>query len=180
MPKVTHEASVIVVSYNVKGYLSLCLDAALAAMSRLGEGESELLVFDNASNDGSADWVSSNYPEVQLLRSNENLGFSAGNNAAIRRSRGDWVLLLNPDTVVPEDTFEKVLSCRESDPQIGAIGVPMFDGAGVGSREQARHAYALGLFRRMSGLWRLAPSSRPGTATISATSPRMKPQRWRC
>ena len=52
--------SVIVVSYNVKGYLSLCLDAALAAMSRLGEGESELLVFDNASNDGSADWVSSN------------------------------------------------------------------------------------------------------------------------
>ena len=153
--------SVIVVSYNVKGYLSLCLDAALAAMSRLGEGESELLVFDNASNDGSADWVSSNYPEVQLLRSNENLGFSAGNNAAIRRSRGDWVLLLNPDTVVPEDTFEKVLSHAESDPQIGAIGVPMFDGAGRWLPESKRGMPTpWASFCRMSGLWRLAPSSR--------------------
>ena len=66
------------------------------------------------------------YPEFHLIRSEENLGFSAGNNAAIRRSKGDWVLLLNPDTVVPEDTFE-VLARAESDPQIGAIGVPMFD-----------------------------------------------------
>lgn len=152
--------SVIVVSYNVKGYLSLCLDSALAAMSRLGEGESELLVFDNASDDGSADWVSSNYPEVHLIRSEENLGFSAGNNAAIRRSKGDWVLLLNPDTVVPEDTFEKVLAHAESDPQIGAIGVPMFDGAGRWLPESKRGMPTpWASFCRMSGLWRLAPSS---------------------
>ena len=102
--------SVIVVSYNVKGYLSLCLDSALAAMDRLGEGQTELLVFDNASSDGSADWVSQNYTSVQVIRSEENLGFSAGNNAAIRQSSGRWVLLLNPDTVVPEDTFERVLA----------------------------------------------------------------------
>ena len=82
--------SVIVVSYNVKGYLGLCLDSALVAMDRLGEGQSELIVFDNASSDGSAEWVSLNYPQVQVMESEENLGFSAGNNAAIRASKGEW------------------------------------------------------------------------------------------
>ena len=125
--------SVIVVSYNVKGYLSLCLDSvleAIAAMDRLGDGQSELVVFDNASSDGSADWVSLHYPSVQIIRSDENLGFSAGNNAAIRQSSGRWVLMLNPDTVVPEDTFERLLAHAEAHPEVGAIGVPMYDGAG--------------------------------------------------
>ena len=122
--------SVIVVSYNVKGYLSLCLDSALAAIERLPSGTAEVFVFDNASSDGSADWVSSHYPSVHLIRSEENLGFSAGNNAAIRQSKGEWVLLLNPDTVVPEDTFEKVLAHAEAHPEVGAIGVPMYDGTG--------------------------------------------------
>ena len=84
--------SVIVVSYNVKGYLSLCLDAALVAMGRLGPGAAELIVFDNTSSDESVDWVMSNYPSVEVMASEENLGFSAGNNAAIRRSQGSVLL----------------------------------------------------------------------------------------
>ncbi len=152
--------SVIVVSYNVKGYLSLCLDSALVAMRRLGKGEAELIVFDNASDDGSTEWVLSNYPEVEVMASKENLGFSAGNNAAIQRSKGEWVLLLNPDTVVPEDTFEKVLAHGESDGRIGAIGVPMFDGAGRWLPESKRGMPTpWASFCRLSGLWRLAPKS---------------------
>ena len=61
--------SVIVVSYNVRGHLGLCLDAALAAMDTLEHFESELIVFDNASSDGTVDWVRSNYPEVQVMAS---------------------------------------------------------------------------------------------------------------
>ena len=152
--------SVIVVSYNVKGYLSLCLDAALVAMDRLGPGASELIVFDNASSDGSVDWVRSNYPSVEVMASEENLGFSAGNNAAIRRSQGDWVLLLNPDTVVPEDTFEKVLAHAESGERIGAVGVPMFDGTGQWLPESKRGMPTpWASFCRLTGLWRLAPNS---------------------
>ncbi|RPG80817.1 MAG: glycosyltransferase [Crocinitomicaceae bacterium TMED114] len=152
--------SVIVVSYNVKGYLGLCLDSALVAMDRLGEGQSELIVFDNASSDGSAEWVSLNYPQVQVMESEENLGFSAGNNAAIRASKGEWVLLLNPDTVVPEDTFVEVLARAESDGRIGAIGVPMYDGAGQWLPESKRGMPTpWASFCRLSGLWRLAPKS---------------------
>lgn len=152
--------SVIVVSYNVKGYLSLCLDSALAAMERLPSGTAEVFVFDNASSDGSADWVSSHYPSVHLIRSEENLGFSAGNNAAIRQSKGEWVLLLNPDTVVPEDTFEKVLAHAEAHPEVGAIGVPMYDGTGSWLPESKRGLPTpWASFCRLSGIWRLAPSS---------------------
>lgn len=153
--------SVIVVSYNVKGYLSLCLDSVLEAIGRLPSGTTEVFVFDNASSDGSADWVSLHYPSVQLIRSDENLGFSAGNNAAIRQSKGEWVLMLNPDTVVPEDTFEKVLVHAEAHPEVGAIGVPMYDGSGTWLPESKRGLPTpWASFCRLSGLWRLAPSSR--------------------
>lgn len=152
--------SVIVVSYNVKGYLSLCLDSALEAMERLGQNQSELIVFDNASSDGSAEWVSLHYPSVKVLQSDQNLGFSAGNNAAIRQAKGEWILLLNPDTVVPEDTFEKVLAYGVAHPRVGAIGVPMFDGSGTWLPESKRGLPTpWASFCRLSGLWRLAPGS---------------------
>ena len=152
--------SVIVVSYNVRGHLGLCLDAALVAMDRLGSGKSELIVFDNASSDGSADWVRLNYPQVEVCASPKNLGFSAGNNAAYAMSSGEYVLLLNPDTVVAEDTFEKVMQHADSHPQIGAIGVPMFDGSGRWLPESKRGMPTpWASFCRLSGLWRLAPKT---------------------
>lgn len=152
--------SVIVVSYNVKGYLSLCLDSVLVAVDRLGPGAAEVFVFDNASDDGSADWVACHYPAVQLIRSEVNLGFSAGNNAAIRRSKGKWVLLLNPDTVVPEDAFVEVLAHAEAHAEVGAIGVPMYDGSGTWLPESKRGLPTpWASFCRLSGLWRLAPTS---------------------
>ena len=152
--------SVIVVSYNVKGYLSLCLSSALMAMERLGEGASELWVVDNASVDGSADWVMSNYPSVQVLALEENLGFSKANNMAMARAKGEWVLLLNPDTVVPEDTFERILDHLSDAPDVGGLGVPMYDGSGQWLPESKRGMPTpWASFCRLSGLWRLSPRS---------------------
>ena len=173
--------SVIVVSYNVKGYLSLCLDSVLEAIGRLPSGTVEVFVFDNASSDGSADWVSLHYPSVQIIRSDENLGFSAGNNAAIRQSKGDWVLMLNPDTVVPEDTFEKVLAHAEAHPEVGAIGVPMYDGAGNWLPESKRGLPTpWASFCRLSGLWRLAPSSLLLNRYYWGTLARRRLPQWKC
>ena len=153
--------SVIVVSFNVRGYVALCLDAALQAMSRLEAGESELILFDNASSDGTVDWVRGAYPEVQVMASAENLGFSAGNNAAIQASKGEWVLLLNPDTVVPESTFEQLLEHVGRNDRVGAVGVPMVDGAGRWLPESKRGVPTpWASFCRLSGLWRLAPTSK--------------------
>lgn len=153
--------SVIVVSFNVRGYLSLCISSALRAMERVGEGCCELFVVDNASHDGSVDWVSNHHPEVQLIPLERNVGFSAANNLALQQARGDWVLLLNPDTIVPEDTFVKILDHVEGDPHIGGLGVPMFDGSGAWLPESKRGIPTpWASFCRLSGLWRLAPSGK--------------------
>ena len=154
--------TVVVVSFNVKGYLSLCVSSALEAMKRLGEGQSELYIVDNASSDGSVDWVRNAHPEVQLIALDENVGFSAANNVAIRQAKGEWVLLLNPDTVVPEDTFERIIGHVEGRPEIGGLGVPMYDGTGSWLPESKRGMPTpWASFCRLSGLWRLAPKS-PG------------------
>lgn len=153
--------SVIVVSFNVKGYLSLCISSALEALKPLDEGQSELIIVDNSSDDGSVDWVSLNHPEVQVFPLKENLGFSAANNIGIQHAKGEWILLLNPDTIVPEDTFLKVLDHVEQDPRIGGLGVPMYDGSGQWLPESKRGIPTpWASFCRLSGLWRLAPKSR--------------------
>lgn len=153
--------SIIVVSYNVKGYLSLCISSALKAMSALEKGASELIVVDNASYDDSVDWVSSNYPEVHLIPLSENLGFSKANNRGIARAKGEWILLLNPDTIVPEQTFVKILSHVDEDERVGGLGVPMYDGAGQWLPESKRGLPTpWASFCRLSGLWRLSPGSR--------------------
>ena len=152
--------SVIVVSYNVKGYLSLCIASALKAMEPLGDGASELIVVDNASSDGSVDWVNLNHPSVQVIALQENVGFSAANNRGYAVSRGDWILLLNPDTIVAQDTFIKVFEHVSRHPEIGGLGVPMFDGSGRWLPESKRGIPTpWASFCRLSGLWRLAPRS---------------------
>jgi len=152
--------TVVVVSFNVKGYLSLCISSALKAMKRLGDGQSELYVIDNASSDGSADWVLHSHPEVQLIALDENVGFSAANNVALRQAKGEWVLLLNPDTIVPEDTFEKIFDHVSQRPELGGLGVPMYDGTGAWLPESKRGLPTpWASFCRLSGLWRLAPRS---------------------
>ena len=116
--------SVIIVNYNVRHFLEQCLHAALKASEGM---ECELFVVDNASVDGSCPMVREKFPEVTLIENNRNVGYSAANNQAVRRSTGEFVLLLNPDTVVEEDTFSRVVAFMEEHPDAGGLGVNMID-----------------------------------------------------
>lgn len=119
--------SIIIVNYNVKYFLEQCLHAAQKAAAKL---RSELIVVDNDSVDGSCQMIEAKFPEVHLIRNRENLGFSKANNQAIRIAKGEYILLLNPDTVVEEDSFVKIVQFMDQTPDAGGLGVKMIDGKG--------------------------------------------------
>ena len=119
--------SIIIVNYNVQHFLEQCLQSVFKALPNIN---AEVWVVDNNSVDGSVEMVEKKFPEVKLIASKENLGFSKGNNLAIRKSIGQYTLLLNPDTLVEEDTFEKVIQFMDNNPKAGGLGVKMVDGKG--------------------------------------------------
>jgi len=119
--------SVVIVNYNVKYFLEQCLYAVRRASEEL---QTEVFVVDNNSVDGSGKMVKEKFPEVNLIENKDNTGFSKANNQAIRQSKGDYVLLLNPDTVVEDDTFLKILQFMDTHPDAGGLGVKMIDGKG--------------------------------------------------
>ena len=114
--------SVVIVSYNVRNYLEQCLQSVQRALEGI---EGEVFVVDNHSDDDSVVTVREKYPWVRLIENQENLGFSKANNQAIRQSQADYVLLLNPDTVVAEDTLRGVLTFMDEHPKAGGAGVMM-------------------------------------------------------
>ena len=114
--------SVVVVSYNVRPYLEQCLQSVQRALDGI---EGEVFVVDNHSDDDSVESVCLHYPWVRLIENQENLGFAKANNQAIRQAQGDYVLLLNPDTVVAEDTLRGVLTFMDEHPKAGGAGVMM-------------------------------------------------------
>jgi GT2 family glycosyltransferase len=119
--------SIVIVNYNVKHFLGQCLNSLKRAIEHL---DTEVFVVDNASSDGSCNMVQEMFPWVKLIASEINLGFSKGNNLAIEKATGQYVLLLNPDTVVAEDTFDKCLAFMDDHETAGALGVRMIDGKG--------------------------------------------------
>ena len=114
--------SVVIVSYNVRSYLEECLKSVQEALEGI---EGEVFVVDNHSDDDSVEIVRQVYPWVNLIVNLENLGFAKANNQAIRRAQGEYVLLLNPDTVVAQDTFRGVLAFMDEHPKAGSAGVMM-------------------------------------------------------
>ncbi len=119
--------SIIIVSYNVRGYLEQCLDSVKNAAATI---ESEIFVVDNNSIDGSADMVEQKFPEVKLIRNRENRGFSKANNQALPLVQSKYVLFLNPDTLVEKRTFKVCIDFMDSHPDAGAMGVKMIDRKG--------------------------------------------------
>lgn len=119
--------SIVIVNYNVKHFLEQCLHSVFHALKRM---EAEVFVVDNNSVDGSAALVKEKFPQVIFIENKENTGFSRANNQAMRLAGGKYVLLLNPDTVVQEDTFDKVIAFMEAHPEAGGLGVKMVDGKG--------------------------------------------------
>ncbi len=119
--------SVIIVNYNVKHFLEQCLYAVVKAAKGI---ETEIFVVDNNSVDGSVQLIREKFSDINIIDNKENTGFSKANNQAIKRATGEYILLLNPDTVVEEKTFSKVLDFMDKHPDAGGLGVKMIDGKG--------------------------------------------------
>ncbi len=119
--------SIVIVNYNVQHFLEQCLLSVKEAIKSI---DAEVLLVDNNSVDGSVQMVRDKFSWVKLIESKENLGFSKGNNLAIKESVGEYVLLLNPDTLVAQDSFEKCIAFMDDHPEAGGLGVKMIDGKG--------------------------------------------------
>lgn len=119
--------AVIIVNYNVKHFIEQCLLSVRKAMEGI---DGEVWVVDNNSVDGSQAMLRERFPEIKLIESKVNLGFSGGNNLAMREAQAEYFLLLNPDTIVEENTFRKCLEFMDNHPEAGALGVKMIDGEG--------------------------------------------------
>ena len=127
--------SIVIVNYNVRTYLEQCLQSVAKALEAI---EGEVFVVDNHSDDDSVETVKTQYPWVRLIENSENIGFARANNIAIRQSTGDYVLLLNPDTVVGEQTLREVLRFMEAHPKAGGAGVMMHNADGSLAPESRR------------------------------------------
>jgi len=150
--------SVIIVSYNVTHFLEQCLHSVRAASAGF---ETEIFVVDNASVDGSVKMVKEKFPEVVCIANRENKGFAKANNQAIRQSKSEFILLLNPDTVVETDTFSKIIAFMEDHPDAGGLGVKMVDGTGRFLPESRRGLPTPEVaFYKIFGLSRLFPKSK--------------------
>lgn len=129
------QLSIIIVNYNVKHFLELCLSSVYAALENL---DAEVIVVDNNSPDDSCAMVKERFSQTILIENKENTGFATANNQGVAIAQGEYLCILNPDTVVSEDTFEKLISfiknpakaTRKSKKAIGAIGTRLVDGTG--------------------------------------------------
>jgi len=150
--------SVIIVNYNVRAYLEQCLRTVFEALKGV---DGDVFVVDNQSTDGSVEMVREKFPQVKLIANRENVGFSRANNQAIRESAAEYVLLLNPDTVVGEDVFRTVITFMDKRPACGGLGVKMIDGAGRFLPESKRGLPTPAVaFYKIIGLTRLFPRSK--------------------
>lgn len=150
--------SVIIVNYNVQFFLEQALLSVRKASAKV---ETEVFVVDNNSEDESVSMVISKFPEVKLIANKENTGFSKANNQAIREAKGEYILLLNPDTVVREDTFEMTVHFMDLHPEAGGLGVKMIDGKGNFLPESKRGFPSPEVaFYKTFGLSRLFPKSK--------------------
>jgi GT2 family glycosyltransferase len=150
--------TVIIVNYNVEYFLEQCLNSVYKALEKV---ESEVYVVDNNSIDGSCEMVKAKFPHAILIENKINTGFSKANNQAIALAKGEYVLLLNPDTVVEEDTFVKTVAFMDAHPDSGGLGVKMIDGKGHFLPESKRGLPTPSVaFYKIFGLSRLFPRSK--------------------
>lgn len=145
-------------NYNVSAFLEQALASAVKAMRGI---EGEIYVVDNHSVDDSVAMVKAKFPQVKLIENQDNVGFAKANNQAIRISTGEYVLLLNPDTLVEEDTFSKCIDFMDDTPDCGGLGVKMVDGQGRFLPESKRGIpYPSSSFYKLFGLSKLFPKSK--------------------
>ena len=150
--------SIIIVNYNVKYFLEQCLQSVHKAIQNI---DAEVFVVDNNSVDRSVEMVQEKFPWVTLIANKENTGFSVANNQAMRIAKGEYFLLLNPDTIVEEDTFTKCVEFMDKTPDAGGLGVKMVDGKGKFLPESKRSLPTPAVaFYKIFGLSKIFPKSK--------------------
>jgi GT2 family glycosyltransferase len=149
--------SVIIVNYNVCYFLEQCLFSVQKALRGI---DGEILVVDNASGDGSKNYIEPKFPTVRFFWLGENLGFAKANNFALSKANGEYILFLNPDTIVPEDVFHLCIAYLDSNKNVGALGIRMLDGSGNFLKESKRaFPSPITAFFKLTGLANVFPGS---------------------
>jgi O-antigen biosynthesis protein len=152
------DLSIIIVNYNVKVFLQNLLDSINKASANL---QTEIIIVDNASDDGSVEFLREKYPSVKLIINKTNLGFGKANNLALREAKGKFILLLNPDTIVAEDTFIKMIEFFNQTPEAGLAGCKILNPDGT-LQLPCRRSFPgpWTSFTKVTGLSSLFPKSR--------------------
>lgn len=151
------QLSVIILNYNVRFFLEQCV---LSVQKALGNIDGEIIVVDNYSTDGSGEMMKQRFPNVKFIENKANLGFPKGNNIGVAEAKGEYICILNPDTVVAEDTFVKVLQFAASQPDLGIVGCKLIDGTGNFLPECKRGVPTPWVaFTKIFGLYKFFPKS---------------------
>lgn len=149
------QLSIIILNYNVRYFLEQCILSVQEALSGI---DSEIIVIDNNSSDDSCLMIEERFPDVKLILNSENFGFPKGNNIGVANARGKYICILNPDTVVAEDTFSKVLAFAERQTNLGIVGCKLIDGTGKFLPESKRGVPTPWVaFTKIFGLYKIFP-----------------------
>ena len=151
------QLSIIILNYNVRYFLELCVLSVQNAIQNL---DAEIIVIDNNSLDDSCEMMKQRFPNVKLIENKENSGFPKGNNIGVAEAQGEYICILNPDTVVAEDTFTKVLAFANKQKDLGIVGVKLIDGTGNFLPECKRGTPTpFVAFTKIAGLYKIFPKT---------------------
>lgn len=152
------QLSVVILNYNVRYFLEQCVLSVQKALEGI---DGEIIVIDNNSSDDSCLMLKSRFPNIKWIENKENLGFPKGNNIGVAEAKGEYICILNPDTVVAEDTFTKILNSKFCNSDMGIIGCKLIDGTGNFLPESKRGIPTPWVaFTKIFGLYKLFPNSR--------------------
>ena len=150
--------TIIIINFNVKYFLEQCLCSVINACKNI---DAEIFVIDNCSTDGSREYFNGKFTNVNFIWNLENAGFSKANNQVLELATCDYILFLNPDTILPEDCLEKCIACFRNREEVGAIGIRMIDGSGNFLKESKRgFPSPFTSLCKLSGLTALFPGSK--------------------
>jgi len=151
------QLSVIILNYNVRYFLELCVLSVQKALENI---DAEIIVIDNNSQDDSCAMMRQRFPNVKLIENAANFGFPKGNNIGVNHATGEYICILNPDTVVAEDTFSKVLAFAKNQNDLGIIGCKLIDGTGNFLPESKRGVPTpFVAFTKIVGLYKIIPKT---------------------
>ena len=151
------QLSIIILNYNVRYFLELCV---LSVQNAIHNIDAEIIVIDNNSQDDSCEMMKRRFPNLKLIENRENVGFPKGNNIGVSQAKGEYICILNPDTVVAEDTFTKVLAFAQKQNDLGIIGCKLIDGTGNFLPESKRGTPTpFVAFTKITGLYKIFPKT---------------------